>query len=200
MESAMFKQRTVSQQKIVDTARQIIIAKGMSSLTVREIAHELGITDGALYRHFKGKKEIINLLIDDIEETLLRAIDEAASKTEKPLEKLENIFWSHLSYVEKRKGVSFIVINNTISMRDKTLQNKVYSVINKYLDRIKKILHEGIKRGDFQNMNLEAASLTFFGIIQCMVTLWGLSGYKYSLGKKRMEESFDFFKKGILAK
>lgn len=197
----MPKQRTVNQQKIVNAARQIIIAKGMANLTVREIADELGITDGALYRHFKGKKEIISLLIDDIEETLLSAIDEAASKTKKSLEKLENIFWSHLSYAEKRKGVSFIVINNTLSMKDKSLQNKIYGVINKYLERIKYILNEGIKNGDFQrDMNLEAASMTFFGIIQCMVTLWGLSGYKYSLGKERMEGSFNFFKKGILAK
>lgn len=191
---------TVSQQKIIDAARHIIISKGMENLTVREIAAELNITDGALYRHFKSKGEIISLLIDDIKETLLNAIDEAAAKTENPLEKLENIFWSHLSYVEKRKGISFIVINNTISMKDKSLQNKVYGVINKYLDRIKKILHEGIKRRDFRNINLEAASLTFFGIIQCMVTLWGLSDYKHSLGKERLEESFNFFKNGILVK
>ena len=193
--------RTVNQQRIIDAARYIIIAKGMENLTVREIAAEIGVTDGALYRHFKGKKEIISLLIDDIEETLLTAIDEAASRTKKSLKKLENIFRSHLSYVEKRKGVSFIVINNTLSTRDKSLQNKVYGVINKYLERIKSILREGIKSGDFRgNLDLEAASTAFFGIIQCMVTLWGLSGYKYSLGKERMEESFDFFKKGILAK
>ncbi|MBK6840110.1 MAG: TetR family transcriptional regulator [Bacteroidetes bacterium] len=37
--------------------------------TVREIANHLELTDGALYRHFSGKKEIISLLIDDIEES-----------------------------------------------------------------------------------------------------------------------------------
>lgn len=197
----MVKERTVSQQKIVNAARSIIITQGMENLTVREIASELGITDGALYRHFKAKKQIISLLIDDIEETLLSVIDEAASRTEKPLQKLENIFWSHLSYVEKRKGVSFIVINNILSTKEKVLQNKIYAVINKYLDRIKIILSEGIKNGEFRNnLNLDAASVAFFGIIQCRVTLWGLSDYKYSLGKERMEESFYFFKKGILAK
>jgi len=192
---------TLSQRRIIDAARGIIISKGMEKLTVREIAADLGITDGALYRHFKGKKQIISLLIDDIEETLLSAIDEAAAKTNRPLDKLENIFWSHLSYVEKRKGVSFIVINNTLSMNDKSLQNKVYGVINKYLDRIKIILKEGIKRKDFRsNLDLEAASMTFFGTIQCRVTLWALSDYKYALGKERLEESFNFFRNGILGK
>lgn len=195
------KERTISQQRIIDAARQIIIAKGMENLTVREIAAALNITDGALYRHFTGKNEIISLLLDDIEETLLKAIDEAAAKSQDPLERLENIFWSHLSYVEKRKGVSFIVINNTLSMKDKSLQSKVYGVLNKYLERIRKILSEGIKTKDFRaGMIIEASSVAFLGMIQCMVTLWGLSDYRYSLGKDRMEGAFDFFKKGILTK
>ncbi len=197
----MSKLRTVRQQKIIDASRRIIILKGMEKLTVREIAKELGITDGALYRHFKGKKQIISLLIDDIEETLLSAIDEAASTTENPLKKLENVFWSHLSYVEKRKGVSFIVINNILGMKDKYLQNKIYSLINQYLKRIKKILNEGIKKGLFRkSLDIEAASTAFFGIIQSKVTLWGLSDYKYSIGNEHMAGSFDFFEKGILAK
>lgn len=197
----MPKQVTVSQQKIIDAARSIIIAKGMERLTVRAIAKELAITDGALYRHFKGKREIIRLLIEDIEETLLKAIDEAASNSENSYEKLENIFWSHLSYVEKRRGVSFIVINNTLSMKDKSLQSQVYAVIDKYLDRIKKILNEGIKSGDFaKDLDREAASLSFFGTIQCLVTIWALSDYKLSLGKERLQNAFDFFAKRILSK
>jgi hypothetical protein len=88
-----------------------------------------------------------------------------------------------------------------LNMKDRPLQNKVRGVINKYLNRIKKILGEGIKNGDFRhNMNVEAVSAAFLGIIKCRVTLWGLSDYKHSLGKERMEESFYFFEKGILAK
>lgn len=192
---------TLSQRKIIDAARKIIINQGMEKLTVREIANQLDMTDGALYRHFSGKKEIISLLIDDIEETLLSAIDNAAANSDGPLEKLENIFRSHLSYVEKRKGVSFLVINNTLSMKDGHLQNKVFRLVQKYMDRIKAILKEGMAQGIFRrDLDLEATSTTFFGIVQCSVTLWGLSDYKYSLTNGRLKESFGFFKKGILAK
>ena len=147
---------TLGQRKIIDAARRIIIDHGMEKLTVREIANHLELTDGALYRHFSGKKEIISLLIDDIEESLLSAIDNAAANTYGPLEKLENIFRSHLSYVEKRKGVSFIVINNTLSMKDGDLQNKVFRLVQKYMDRIKTILEEGMVQGIFRrDLDLE---------------------------------------------
>ena len=61
---------TVRQREIIIAAREVIFSKGIEKLTVREIAKELKITNGALYRHFKSKNEIMSLLIDDIEENL----------------------------------------------------------------------------------------------------------------------------------
>ncbi len=197
----MSKKITLRQQEIVDSARRIIIDMGMEHLTVREIAKDLRITDGALYRHFKSKREILSLLINDIEATLLATITEAASKTVEPLQKLENIFMSHLSYAEQRKGISFIIINKTLSIKDRSLQKKMFGVINKYLKTIKTILREGISVGKFRKeMNLDSASIVFLGMVQSMVTLWGLSGYRFSLRKDRLEEMFTLYKVGIIAK
>lgn len=197
----MIKSSTFRQQEIVNSARRIIIAEGMERLTVREIAADLKITDGALYRHFKSKKEILSLLIEDIESTLLATINQAAQKSPDPLQKLENIFLSHLSYVEQRKGVSFIVINKTLSLKDKALQKKMFGVINKYLKTIKSILKEGIESGQFRKgIDMDSSSIIFFGMVQSIVTLWGLSGYKYSLGKCRLNEMFNLYRRGIIAR
>lgn len=194
----MIRQTTIRQQEIVNSVRRIIITAGMERLTVREIAADLKITDGALYRHFKSKKEILNLLIDDIEKTLLETINEAAQKSQDPLQKLEDIFLSHLSYVEQRKGVSFIVINKTLSLKDKSLQRKMFSVVNKYLKTIKSILKEGMALGRIRSdINIDSSSIVFFGMVQSMVTVWGLSGYKYSLRKERLDQMFKLYKRGI---
>ena len=123
---------TDKQKQIVESARSIIISKGIEKLTIHEIARDLGVTDGALYRHFKSKKEIISLLIESIERTLLKTVRDTASKTNNPVNKLENILASHLSYAEQRKGINFIVVNETLSLKDKSLQRKMFGVINKY--------------------------------------------------------------------
>jgi AcrR family transcriptional regulator len=191
---------TVRQKEIVDSAREIIISKGIENLTVREIAKDLKITDGALYRHFKSKHEIIGLLIDNIGETLLATIREAAGKRKDPMQRLEDIFLSHLYYSERMRGVGFIVINESLSIKDKKLQRKVFAVLNQYLKTIKAILVEGIEIGRFRkDLHPESASLVFFGTVQSMVTLWGLSGYRLALGKKRLDEAFKIYKSGIMA-
>jgi len=192
------KEVTVRQQEIVDCARKIITTHGIENLTIREIADDLDVTDGALYRHFKSKREIISLLIDDIEDTLLNAIESAAQEADDPITKLINIFLLHISYAEQRKGVSFIVINETLSLKDRSLQRKMFKVIHRYIKKIKDILEDGVKTGKFRKeINLNSASVAFFGMVQSMVTLWALSGFKYSLKRSRLYEMLNIYIKGI---
>jgi AcrR family transcriptional regulator len=192
---------TIRQQEIIKSARAVIFSKGIEKLTVREIAKELKITNSALYRHFKSKNEIISLLIDDIEETLLSAIQEAANKNADPIQKLESIFMSHLSYSEQMKGTSFTVINQVSGLKDNHLKRKMSGVLNKYLKTIKGIVVEGITSGIFRKeINPASASIVFFGTIQSMVTLWCLSGYKVSLRKAYFTQMFDIYKSWLVVK
>ena len=191
---------TPRQQEIVDAARKIIASSGIKRLTVRRIAKELKITDGALYRHFDAKNGIISLLIRDIESTLLNNIQEAAQKSDDPLQKLKNIFFSHLSYAEQRKGLTFIIINETLSMKDKKAQKEMYKVVRTYLKTIGTIFSEGINSGRLRKgINAASASLAFFGMVQATVTIWSLSGFDPSLMRNsRLNELFYIYKRGIV--
>lgn len=190
---------TIRQKEIIAVARNIIVNRGMKSLTVRQIANDLGITDGALYRHFKSKKEILALMIDDIEETLLSVIKEEVDKNWNPLNRLEAVFFSHLSYAEQRRGTSFLVINETLGIKDKGLESKMSAVLKKYLSMIKDILNEGIKKGDFvKDTDVDAASIVFFGLVQSAITFWSLSGQKSMLNHDQLNGMWDVYRKGIV--
>ncbi|MBI4651021.1 TetR/AcrR family transcriptional regulator [Candidatus Desantisbacteria bacterium] len=192
------KNHLLRKNEIVESARRIISNHGIERLTIREIAKDLKLTDGALYRHFKSKKEIMELLIEDIENTLLGTIESAAKIADCPLEKLENILLSHLSYSEQRKGITYIVIVETLNLHDKTLQAKMYKVIEKYLRKIEEMLVEGVKSGKLKkDTNKTLSSIAFFGIVQSLVTIWALSGYKYSLEKNHIKEIFNIYIDGI---
>ena len=143
----------------------------------------------------------MSLLIDDIEENLLYAIQEAAKKSNDPLQKLENIFLSHLSYSEQMKGTSFTVINQVSGIQDKDLKIKMFGVLNKYLMTIKEILIEGMEEGIFRkDIDSTSASIVFFGTIQSIVTLWCLSGYKLSLKKAEFTQAVDIYKSWLVVK
>ena len=175
----------VRQKQIVDAARNVIIKYGSEHVTVRRIAKGVGISETAVYRHFKSKRDVLSLLIDDIENTLLSDIELNPTGSHYTLETLERIIKIHMTHVVQRKGVSFQVIAEIISLGDKRLNKKVYQVINKYIRRIRDVLAEGVKVGVIrQDIDLEAAAGLFFGMTQGLVNTWTLSQYGFNLEEK----------------
>jgi len=50
--------------QIVEAARQLIVARGYRNVSMAEIAEAVGITAGALYRHFSNKAVLLGAVID----------------------------------------------------------------------------------------------------------------------------------------
>ena len=191
-------QITDRQQTIVDAAKKIIIAKGFESLTIRAIAREISVTDGALYRHFKSKHEIISLLIDDVESSLLSVIERQAYSLGDPIGKLKKIFYSHISNAEQRRGMTLIVINESFMIRDRKLKKKMLKVMSRYQEILKVVLREGIKLEKInENIDLDAAGITFFGMVQSAVMFWALSDFSYSLKGRTLDRMFDQYIRGL---
>ncbi len=128
----------VRQKQIISAARKLIVKHGSEHVTVRRMAKEIGVSEGAIYRHFKSKNDILSLLIDDIQNTLLSDIDRNTTNGFSPDKSLEKIVIDHLSSIEQRKGVSFLVIAEIISLGDKNLTNKIRHVIDITFPALKK--------------------------------------------------------------
>jgi len=180
------KRQTTSlrRKQIIDALRKLIIECGSENVTVRRIAKEIGVSQGAIYRHFKSKREILSFLVDYIEENLIGDIEKNDPHA-KTLEILENILKNHISAIEQRKGVSFLVVAEIISLGDKRLNRKIYDVLNNYIEHIKDIIILGIQSKEIKaDIDPGMTATTFFGVIQGLVSLWALSNYTFTLEEK----------------
>lgn len=188
----------VRQQQIVDAARKLIVKYGSEHLTVRRIAKEVGISEAAIYRHFKSKKEILFFLADQITYSLLDGIDKARTGNDTSLESIDNILKNHLSAIEQKQGMSFQVIAEIISLGDKKLNKKVSDDITSYIDRLKELLADGVRSGLVrEDIDLEAAATLLFGMIQGLVNIWALSNYKFNLSV-RYSSLWNVFKESVI--
>jgi AcrR family transcriptional regulator len=187
------RQDTVLRRKqIINTLGKLIVQYGSENVTVRRLAEAVGVTGGAIYRHFKSKKEILLFLVDYIEENLIGGIEKGYS-VKKPMVSLEKILKDHLSSIEQRRGISFLVIAEIISLGDKRLNRKIFEVLNKYLGYIKGIIAEGIELGEIrEDVNPDTTAKIFFGMIQGLVTIWYLGNYDFILEEKK-ESMWDIF-------
>jgi AcrR family transcriptional regulator len=176
----------VRQQQIVDAARKLIFKYGSEHLTVKRIAVEVGISEAAIYRHFTSKKDILSFLLVHIEEVLLADISRAMSE-EGPmtLDGIEKAIQTHFTAIDLRKGVSFQVIAEIISLGDKKLNKQASQTIGKYISSLQDLLAEGVKTGCIRSdLDLEAAATLLFGLIQGLVNLWSLGNSGFTLTEK----------------
>jgi len=60
-----------TKEKILECATRLFAEKGFSSISIRTLAKEVGITEGSIYNHFKSKKEILETILKNHEEQLL---------------------------------------------------------------------------------------------------------------------------------
>lgn len=176
----------VRQQQIVDAAAILIFKYGSEHLTVKRIAEEVGISEAAIYRHFNSKKSILSFLLSHIEELLLKDISpEAVSNEPVTLDLLEKIIQTHFSMIGMRKGISFQVIAEIISLGDQTLNRQAYRSIHRYIARLKELLSDGVRDGAVrQDIDLEAAATLLFALIQGLVNIWSLSEGRFKLIEK----------------
>ena len=48
-----------TRQRIEDAATRLFVARGITETSVRDITREVGISEGALYRHFESKDDLV---------------------------------------------------------------------------------------------------------------------------------------------
>jgi AcrR family transcriptional regulator len=77
------KQRS-THDRILDAALDVFSDRGFDGATVRQIAAKVGVTDPALYAHFKGKKEIFDALMREAGPDLLGTVTEGRDLVQHP--------------------------------------------------------------------------------------------------------------------
>lgn len=82
MTRAEQKERT--RVALLDAALRLLAEKSFSSLGLREITREAGVTPTAFYRHFDSIEELGLVLIDDSFRTLRQMIRDARSEPQRP--------------------------------------------------------------------------------------------------------------------
>ena len=87
---------------IVDAALRCFDRHGISSSTMEQIACEAGVTKGAVYHHFTGKREILGAIRDQLTLPFLDEADTALLRSNEglALERIERFLIDHLESLE----------------------------------------------------------------------------------------------------
>src|SRR5512133_3920382 len=99
-------------REIADAALRVIAAHGTGRFTALAVAREVGVTDGALFRHFPSMEAIVDAAIDRVEELLFEGFPPAE---EDPLDRLGAFFRRRATVIRRSPGISPLVISDELA-------------------------------------------------------------------------------------
>ena len=187
----------VRQNQILQAVSRLITTKGMDSVTIKDIAEEVGVSEGALYRHFVSKRQMLSYLVQQVEAFLLQTVNDGQSKEASALETLEHILRAQISDVDGHPALSFIVIADAITFEGAGLGPQITSMLTDYQEGIQQVLTQGIREGSIRpNLHVHAAATTFLGIVQGTATMWALNTYTMPLAE-HASQMWDIYRRAI---
>ncbi|MBV2235597.1 MAG: TetR/AcrR family transcriptional regulator [Sterolibacterium sp.] len=161
----------------IEAVVELAAEQNPSDITTTAIAQRMGLTQGALFRHFPTKDAILESVMDWVAERLLARVDKAAASAASPMAALEAMFMAHIDFVAEHPGVPRMLFGELQRPGDTLPKKMVQALIRRYGERLQHLLETGKTQGELHaQLDIEAASVSFIGSIQGLVMQSLLAG------------------------
>lgn len=165
--------RAATVQAVVDLAA----GQNPQAITTQAIADHMGVTQGALFRHFPNKDAILEGVMGWIAERLLDRVDRAAQGAPTALEALQAMFDSHIAFVTEHPGVPRMLFGELQHPKPTPAKRMARSLIERYSQRLQALVERGIAAGELHPaIEPSAAAALFIGTIQGLAMQAMLAG------------------------
>jgi AcrR family transcriptional regulator len=150
---------TATRERIEQTAMGLFVSQGVSETTIRDIARGAGVAEGALYRHYPGKDELIHALFSRHYAAFARRLDRAHAPFSRCRDKLEAMV-TECCRAFDGEPVLFrflLLVQHHSIHRVEGLETPV--------EAVRKVLAGGMERGEIRRSDADFATALVMGII-----------------------------------
>jgi len=189
----------VRKRQIAVAAFELICAQGIKRISISSVAHRVGVVPSAIYRHFRGKLELLESVLGLIEESLQRNLSEARATSCEPEVQLRHLLFLHTKLIRENVAIPRLLFSDDVQFGDARLRKRTYGILREYIGGVRKILDEGKEVGRVQaNVDSAAASLLFIGILQPAALIWHLSEGSFDV-TRQIEKAWEIYRAQVFS-
>ncbi len=181
----------------VDAVVELAAEQNPRDITTAAIAKRMGLTQGALFRHFPTKEAILQAVMAWVAERLLARVDKAMQAEASPIAALEAIFITHIDFVAGHPGVPRMIFGELQVAGETAPKRMVTTLIKHYGERLHRLIEDGKAKGELDSaLDTEAAATLFIGTIQGLVMQSLLSGDVDNM-RRDAKRVFAIYRRGV---
>ena len=186
------------QASTVQTVIQMAAEQNPEEITTSAIAKKMGLSQGALFRHFPSKEAILQAVMAWVADKLLQRVDEA-SRGKAPLDALESVFLAHVHFVLAHPGVPRMLLGELQRSKATPAKQMARTLMASYSQKIRVLIRQGVAVGELRvDVHEKVAATMFLGVIQGLVMQSLLADNNKDIEPQAIEV-FKIYKRGIEA-
>ena len=136
------------QAEIVAAALRLARESSPALITTSDIAAAIGVTQGAVFKHFPTKDAIWVASMKWVRERLLAKLEEAARAETSGVLALEAVFRAHVAFVIAHPGAPRIIFHELQQPADSPVKQEVRALLHAYRQILLSQLKVGMKVGE----------------------------------------------------
>jgi len=172
-------------REIVATVLALARERGPDAITTQAIADRMGLTQGAVFRHFPDKEAIWLAVFAWVRESLGAAFAAAMRKADSPLARIEQAFLAHVAFIAANPGVPRVMFHELQYPGDSPVRSDVRTMITGYRQRLQQLFAQAKAAGELPgDLDTALASVLFIGAVQGLVIQASLGGDEAAMAKR----------------
>jgi AcrR family transcriptional regulator len=186
-------------RQIAGAAMSLIAREGVKGLNVAAVARKVGVVPSALYRHYKGKEEILEATLTLVKDLIMENIRSVQRESPSPLKQLKLLMIRHLEMIQEFQAIPRIIFSDEVSASQPLRRTVLFNIVKGILEQVAKVVARGQRLGQIKpKLDPDTVSVIFLGLVQPPVILWYLSKGKFDISK-HMKKAWPVFEKAIQA-
>lgn len=130
-------------EDIIEAAGSIILQSGINVLSIEELELKMGISHKALSMYLKNDKDILIMLLINLESEIQQLIRDVSISNQSPEEELQNFFKSLNKLFERKPFYLYLIFDNHLEEKD----TEISEIINRIIKRAESFLIQVIDKG-----------------------------------------------------
>ena len=157
----------ITRKAIQEAVVNLVTRTGTRKVTMDQVAAEAGMSKGCLYIHFRSKKELLESVKTTSFKPLGDQLQEILNGSNTPKQKIEKIVLRLLGYFDEHRGLFRFLLEEREIAQSQAVRQK-NSRYRNFVERIAKVLEEGVSTGLFYPMESKKVASIF---IEAMIAM-----------------------------
>jgi AcrR family transcriptional regulator len=170
------------QEEIINAAIKLIAEKSIQALTIKNLSKQIGFTEGAVYRHFSSKLDILLHILLKFQSNAKEMLESACSTDLPAMNQIEEIFMHNISSFVENPAIAAVIFSESIFQNEERLSREVFKLLEMHEKTLACIIKRGQEKGELiRGIHKEEIIRIIIGSVRYTVTKWRLGHYQFNL-------------------